>query len=125
MKVLVVIAKNYVIPTDNSVTSIGNYAFSGNKNLTKIIIPDGIVNIGDYAFSAYENLESVTISNSIKVFGKGIFEYCTKLTQINYDGTKADFEAIKKAEGVDNWYDDSSITKVKCTDGEIEINQDL
>ena len=125
MKVLVVIAKNYVIPTDNSVTSIGNYAFSGNKNLTNIIIPDGIVNIGDYAFSAYENLESVTISNSIKVFGKGIFEYCTKLTQINYDGTKADFEAIKKAEGVDNWYDDSSITKVKCTDGEIEINQDL
>ncbi|MBR4989392.1 MAG: leucine-rich repeat domain-containing protein [Bacteroidaceae bacterium] len=37
-----------VIP--NSVTSIGEYAFSGCSGLTSITIPNSVTSIGDYAF---------------------------------------------------------------------------
>ncbi len=41
--------KNYIIP--NSVTNIGNAAFSGCSSLTKINIPNSVTNIGNEAFS--------------------------------------------------------------------------
>ena len=40
--------KNYIIP--NSVTNIGNAAFSGCSSLTKINIPNSVTNIGNEAF---------------------------------------------------------------------------
>ena len=50
-KALVVGCKASVIPTDGSVTSIGNYAFEGcGSSLTSITIPNSVTSIDDYAF---------------------------------------------------------------------------
>ena len=72
--------KNTVIP--NSVTSIGNHAFSGCTGLTSITIPDSVTSIGDYAFSSCKGLSSITIPNSVTSIGKCAFEYCKGLTSV-------------------------------------------
>ena len=60
---------NITIP--NSVTSIGNYAFY-NNNLTNITIPNSVTSIGNYAFFR-NNLTSVTIPNSVTSIGDSAF----------------------------------------------------
>ena len=57
-KTLIVGCSNSVIPADGSVTSIGEYAFSGCTLLTSITIPDSVTSIGQYAF---DNCTALTI----------------------------------------------------------------
>ena len=57
----------------NSVTSIGNYAFYGCYGLTSINIPNGVTKIGDHTFSGCSGLTSITIPNSVMSLGKGTF----------------------------------------------------
>ena len=84
--------KTSVIPTDGSVTSIGNNAFDGCKGLTSITIPDSVTSIGECAF-----------------FG------CTGLTSITFNGTIAQWNAISKGA---YWnFLVPSACKVVCTDG--------
>ncbi len=67
----------------DSVTSIGDRAFSGCENLTSIHIPDSVTNIGDFAFSDCENLTSIHISDSVTSIGRGAFVSCYDLTSIH------------------------------------------
>ena len=48
------VLKEIIIP--DSVTSIGNSAFSGCDNLTGVVIPDSVTSIGDHAFYDCSNL---------------------------------------------------------------------
>ena len=64
-----------IIP--DTVTTIGNHAFSVNQ-IESIIIPNSVTSIGDYAF--YENsLTSLTIPNSVTTIG----DYAFGLNSIN------------------------------------------
>ena len=69
-----------VIP--NSVTNIGDYAFSGCRSLTDIVIPDSVTNIGDCAFWNSRSLTDIVIPNSVTSIGDNAFEYCESLTDI-------------------------------------------
>ena len=69
-----------VIP--NSVTNIGDYAFSGCRSLTDIVIPDSVTNIGDCAFWNCRSLTDIVIPNSVTSIGDNAFEYCESLTDI-------------------------------------------
>ena len=64
----------YSIP--NSVTSIGEYAFSGCTGLTSINITNGVTTIGWYAFSGCSGLTSITIPNSVIDIGYKAFSGC-------------------------------------------------
>lgn len=66
----------------NSVTSIGDDAFSGCSGLTSLIIPNSVTSIGDRAFEACTYLTSVSISNSITSIGNGTFSLCYYLPSI-------------------------------------------
>jgi len=66
----------------NSVTSIGENAFTGCEGLTSVTIPNSVTSIGDYAFSGCEGLTSVTIGNSVSSIGDDAFFDCTGLTSI-------------------------------------------
>ena len=71
--------KNTVIP--NSVTSIGNHAFSG-CGLTSIEIPDFITWLGNGAFQECSSLTSVTIGNSVTEINSFTFNGCSSLASI-------------------------------------------
>jgi hypothetical protein len=72
--------KNTIIP--NSVTTIGNDAFSFCSGLTSITIPNSVTSIGASAFSGCEWLTSVTIPNSVTNIGQSAFDNCPSLTSI-------------------------------------------
>jgi len=71
----------FTIP--NSVTTIGNDAFSGCTNLTSITIPNSVTTIKGGAFFFCANLTSITIPNSVTTIGYNAFYYCTSLTSVN------------------------------------------
>ena len=67
---------------ENSVTSIGNHAFSGCYNLTSVTIPNSVTSIGDSAFYRCSNLPGVTIPNSVTSIGDSAFSGCYNLTSV-------------------------------------------
>ncbi len=75
--------KNIIIPDtymDLPVTSIGDRAFNGYRNLQSILIPSGVTSIGDSAFMGCVNLESIEIPSGVTSIGGGAFGGCTNLS---------------------------------------------
>ena len=140
-KTLILGCKNSVIPTDGSVTNIGDSAFDGCIGLTSVTIPDSVKSIGESAFRGCTGLSSVTIGNgvtsigwgafsgctgltsvtipgSVKSIGKYAFVGCSGLTSINFNGMIAQWKAISK--GTD-WNNSVPATEVVCKDGTVSI----
>ncbi len=70
------------ITIPNSVTSIGDFAFTGCVNLTSITIPNSVTSIGWYAFYGCSSLTSITIPDSVTSIGDEAFKDCSSLTSI-------------------------------------------
>ena len=116
---LVLGCKTSVIPSDGSVTSIGEGAFFCCDELTSVTIPDGVTRIGNYAFAGCIELTSVTIPNSVTSIDNDAFFGCSRLKSIIFNGTIAQWNAVSKG---NYWKLDVPRTcKVVCTDGTISI----
>ena len=74
--------KDSCISIPDSVTSIGNWAFSGCSSLTSITIPHSVTSIESYAFSGCSSLTNITIPDSVTSIGGGAFHSCNNLTSI-------------------------------------------
>ena len=72
--------ESYIIP--DSVTSIGDSAFSGCHSLSNIVIPDSVTSIGNYAFSSCCSLSGVIIPDSVTSIGNHAFKGCSSLSNI-------------------------------------------
>ena len=71
---------NYIIP--NSVTSIGDGAFSYCDSLQSVTIPNSVTSIRDKAFFLCKSLQSVTIPNSVTKIGNYAFWECISLQSV-------------------------------------------
>lgn len=83
--------KTTVIP--NSVTSIGEIAFSGCVYLTNIIIPEGVEKIGACAFFDCVSLKRIDFPSTLTSLGQGTFSGCSALKSIDIP------ENVNKIEG--------------------------
>ncbi len=65
---------------------IGDYAFwSCSSSLTSVTIGNSVTSIGDYAFSYCSSLTSITIPNSVTSIGEEAFLNCS-LTSVTFEG---------------------------------------
>ncbi len=67
-----------------NLTSIDTRTFSGNANLTEVILPETIESIGDYAFTNCSSLVSVGDMPNITSIGINAFDRCSSLTDISF-----------------------------------------
>ena len=103
-----------VIP--NSVTSIGNFAFSGCSSLTSITIPYGVTSIGYSAFYDCSSLTSITIPKGVTRIGSLAFYVCSSLTSITIpDGVTSI--------GDDTFFYCRSLTSITIPDGVTSIGE--
>ena len=85
------------------------------EDLTEVTIPAEVTSIDD-AFRGCSGLTSITIPDSVTSIRKFAFYDCSGLTIINFQGTKAQWQAIDKEDLWDFW---SGEYTVHCTDGTI------
>lgn len=72
--------KSIKLPT--SITSIGEGAFAGCRELTSIDIPHGVTSIGEFAFGSCLNLSSINIPETVTKIDRQAFQYCSHLAKI-------------------------------------------
>ena len=65
-----------------SIEAIGNYAFMGCTSLSSINIPPTVTFIGEAAFSGCSALSALDIPNSVTAIGQGAFVGCSSLESI-------------------------------------------
>lgn len=88
--------ESFYIP--GTVSDIGKLAFGSSSRLEHITIGNGATTIPDEAFRGCWSLSNITIPISVTSIGSGAFMGCDKLTDVYYDGTEAQWHAIKFAE---------------------------
>ncbi len=66
----------------DTVTVIGDEAFSGNETLTSISVPDSVTQISYNAFKNCTALTGIIIPDSVDKVGPGAFEGCKALTSV-------------------------------------------
>ena len=114
--------------------------FIENRNITQIIIKDGITSVGDYFLSNYEGkwyIESISLGNNITKIGKYAFNGCSSISAIILPDGITElgdrcFNMCNKLEEINmpdsitkigEWCFDgcSSITNIKFSNGLTEI----
>lgn len=70
---------------------IADAAFSGNDELTSVVIPDSVTNVGFSAFFWCGGLESVTIGSGVTSIGGSAFSSCYQLKSITVSEANKDY----------------------------------
>jgi hypothetical protein len=80
---------------EEGVTYVGSYAFSGCAGLTTVTLPDSVKNTAIYSFYNCTNLKTVVISDSIVKISRYSFYNCIGITNVWYEGSESDRNAIE------------------------------
>ena len=72
---------------EKGVTSIGNFAFYGLKDIQKVTVPKGVEIIGDYAFKGCTGLENIELPKGLWKIGESAFYGCQALKAVNMPDT--------------------------------------
>lgn len=99
---------------NKDVTTLIQYATG--KADTSFTILDGVTSIGKNALNGCRSLVSITIPDSVTSIGDYGIAKCTALTSIVFNGTTAQWKAVRKGM---NWNSNTRNYTVYCTNGEI------
>lgn len=81
-KTLIAGCRNSVIPTDGSVTCIGEDAFCHCRTLQSITIPESVTTIGCNAFLTCKSLKQIIIPNHVTKIDQWAFMHCEGLESV-------------------------------------------
>ena len=111
----------------NSLTSIGNYTFSGMSELKGISIPDNVTEIGTYAFSNDTVMKSAKLSRSCPWLKTGLFSGCNNLDSIRIPAvvTKMDSYMFKNCSSLSDVYFEGSAEMLEMGYGASNDNYGL
>lgn len=70
-----------------SLTQIGDQAFSGCSSLRGVYIPEGVTTIGSQAFRGCDALEALYLPGSLDTVAEDAFERCDALRHLIYNGS--------------------------------------
>lgn len=120
-KVLLCGFANSTIPDDGSVEIIGTVAFFNKPGLKSVVVPEGVIRIMNTAFGENDELVSVSLPSTIKTI---FVSFCDLpvLTEFKFAGTAQQWTNMSKDWG--DWIRDTSLTKVTCSDGVVELKFD-
>lgn len=103
------------------VTTIGSSAFLGCKDLTEVVIPDGVTTIlgrwPDGAFLGCSSLAQITIPASVETIGFNAFRECSSLTSVTIP------EGVTKIQPSTFW-DCTSLISVSIPDSVTSIEEE-
>ena len=128
---LIMGSNNATIP--ESVTAVGEAAFSNCVKMTEISVPSSVKTIGEYAFADCKSLKKIDLSEGLISIEKDVFEGCSSLSGIKLpdsvetimEGAFSDCEKLSsiyipknlKKTDLINVFDLSSVTTVSVADG--------
>lgn len=72
----------------DTVDTVGAYAFYYCKNVTEIILPEGVTELKNGAFSNCSALTSISLPNSLQTVGGGVFSSSLNLSYHLHDNAK-------------------------------------
>ena len=84
------------------ITELPESVFENCIGLESIDIPEGITQIPDYAFAGCEQLERIAIPSSVTKIPESAFSNCTALNNIEYSGSRSQWNAISTDSGLQN-----------------------
>ena len=108
--------ESIIIP--NSVTYLAEYCLNDCRAWTEVTFSSALRIIRPYAFTGCITLPSVTLPSTVEYIGDSAFAACTLLTDFNFEGTRAQWNAITFG---DSWHLSSPFTVVHCSDGDINL----
>ncbi|WP_462367686.1 leucine-rich repeat domain-containing protein [Ruminococcus callidus] len=110
--------KSVTVPS--SVTTVGAMVFSECQYLETVRYGGKV--ISDRMFVRCTKLKNLTLTRNVKEIVGGCFNYCESLNQITYEGSLADWNAVKKNTNWDSRAVDieSPLVKIQCLDGYME-----
>ena len=124
-KTLILGCKTSVIPTDGSVTSIGEYAFALYTGLTSITIPDSVTSIDVAAFSGCSELTSIiVVEGNSKYHSEGncIIETETKTLILGCKTSDIPTDGSVTSIGKDAFYFCRGLTSITIPDSVTSIS---
>ena len=104
-----------LIQKENGVSYVDKWVIDCDGSLKQVQLRDNTVGIADSAFDLCD-LTSIIIPDSVTNIGAEAFYLCDSLKTINFQGTKAQWEAVNKGDDWNDFVGGSRGYTVVCTD---------
>ena len=106
------------LPT--SVTSIGQHAFRNCSSLQSMTLPEGVTSIGRVAFDGCHAMTEVRIPATMKKIDEYAFDQCNQLKTVRYEGTRAAWGGIV----IGNFNGSLTRAVIHCSNGDLALAAD-
>ena len=85
-----------IVSIPNKLRTLGEYAFYHCSSMATAAIPSGVNNVGAWTFGHCSSLDTLVVSGNVKSIGSYAFYGCSKISNIRYEGTLAEWDAINE-----------------------------